>query len=259
MTQKEYGMLDVGKHCHYCRQVDFLPFHCTSCSEDFCALHRSREEHNCRGLVRGGGDLSKGTMMAVSGSRKGDREAYFKSLLPEKSAVRVNQTRAQPEGSNQSIKDRLIGQKNTFALDKLKKFFDKYSSKKNYKLKLTTSNKTIQLAKMKRAAKGDENIPQSNRVYIWCYCIDEKEPKEYEMFINKVWPLGRVLDYLSQQLNIKNVNLSAPADMDKKLYLYKTVKGSEWVLLEPSARVTGNIDDGDTVYLVRGEDTRLIK
>nr|5IJ4_A Chain A, CDC48-associated ubiquitin-like/zinc finger protein 1 [Saccharomyces cerevisiae S288C] len=44
-------MLDVGKHCAYCRQLDFLPFHCSFCNEDFCSNHRLKEDHHCRWLL----------------------------------------------------------------------------------------------------------------------------------------------------------------------------------------------------------------
>jgi len=39
---------DLGKHCAYCKQKDYLPFTCTFCSEAFCLKHRTQASHKCR-------------------------------------------------------------------------------------------------------------------------------------------------------------------------------------------------------------------
>ncbi len=43
----------VGKHCHMydCRQLDFLPFKCGHCRNDFCLSHRSPDLHSCSNYV----------------------------------------------------------------------------------------------------------------------------------------------------------------------------------------------------------------
>ena len=40
---------DLGAICKFkeCKQRDFLPFVCDSCSESFCLAHRTPEAHNC--------------------------------------------------------------------------------------------------------------------------------------------------------------------------------------------------------------------
>ncbi|KAJ8755588.1 hypothetical protein K2173_022167 [Erythroxylum novogranatense] len=40
---------DLGKHCFVedCKQIDFLPFTCNSCSQVFCLEHRSYAKHEC--------------------------------------------------------------------------------------------------------------------------------------------------------------------------------------------------------------------
>ena len=40
--------MDVGKHCHKCGQLDFLPFVCDKCNKVFCRYHRIYETHNCQ-------------------------------------------------------------------------------------------------------------------------------------------------------------------------------------------------------------------
>src|SRR5215469_13727557 len=38
---------DVGAHCDFCRQIDFLPFRCESCKGTFCLEHRTETAHKC--------------------------------------------------------------------------------------------------------------------------------------------------------------------------------------------------------------------
>ncbi|XP_060029142.1 AN1-type zinc finger protein 2A isoform X2 [Erinaceus europaeus] len=40
---------DLGKHCSEktCKQLDFLPFQCDACGEDFCKDHFSYASHQC--------------------------------------------------------------------------------------------------------------------------------------------------------------------------------------------------------------------
>ncbi len=42
---------DVGKHCYYCKQQDFLPFQCERCQRYFCLTHKEPDAHECECLV----------------------------------------------------------------------------------------------------------------------------------------------------------------------------------------------------------------
>lgn len=39
--------MNIGKHCDYCKQLDFLPFGCNFCSKTFCLKHKKPIDHNC--------------------------------------------------------------------------------------------------------------------------------------------------------------------------------------------------------------------
>lgn len=251
-TKRETGMLEVGTHCGYCRQLDFLPFHCTYCNGDFCSTHRLKESHHCNWLLE-----QEKTKQNASNLGKNGNGEYFQALLPEKANIRLKQNNESHSNST-SIKDHLVKSKNKSALEKLKRFFSKNEkafSKGKFSTKTSPSNKIILLSKMKRTAKGDSKIPVSNRIYIWVYLVaDENDkPTKHEIFINKVWPMGRVLDYVAQQLDVKNVNSKHDASTKEKLFLYKEDPASP-LLLDPSCRVANTLHDGDTLYLVRGED-----
>lgn len=248
-VEKESGMLDVGTHCGFCRQLDFLPFHCAYCEGDFCSSHRTKESHHCRWLIENDGKATQ----AVAKKVIDNDGRYFQSLLPEKGYLRVQQA----DQDSKKATTRTKSKGNKTALEKLAKFFKRNESSKKYKSKSSKPNAYLELTNLKRIAKGDDKIPISNRVYIYCYHIgdNDSESKKNEIFINKIWPIGRALDYIAQRLNVVNNNVSMNATSSEKLYLYKKEATSgELISLEASSRVAVELKDLDTVYLVRGDD-----
>ena len=43
---------NLGKHCNFCKQLDFLPFFCNNCSKYFCKDHRTEKNHNCKNVKK---------------------------------------------------------------------------------------------------------------------------------------------------------------------------------------------------------------
>jgi predicted nucleic acid binding AN1-type Zn finger protein len=39
---------NLGSHCFFCHQKDFLPFQCSQCQEKFCEIHKFPEQHFCK-------------------------------------------------------------------------------------------------------------------------------------------------------------------------------------------------------------------
>lgn len=265
---KEVGMLDVGTHCSFCRQTDFLPFHCSACNGDFCANHRLKEDHHCESLKIGKNSRSSVTVSIPAAAaaavtpKKDNGGSFFQSLLPARAPDRIK-TMMQEDNSKppvDNLKSKLFNSKTSssrVAIDKLRHFFAKngklFESKKST-TKFSSANKLIQVTKMKRTAKGDDSIPVANRIYAWCYVVadsSDKKPIANEVFINKMWPIGRALDSLASVLNVKNSNIDHSISTDEKLFLYKGDASTQH-LLASSARVNATIQEGDTLYLVRG-------
>lgn len=240
-------MLDVGTHCGFCRQLDFLPFHCKYCNGDFCSSHRSQESHHCKWLLDNNQKAQPIANKAVDNDGK-----YFQSLLPEKGYIRVQQS---SNTKKEPAKVRPKGSKS--ALEKLAKFFKKKEATKKPNTKSSKPNAFLQLTKLKKSAPGDDKIPVANRVYIYCQKIDDdgNDSTVYEVYINKIWPVGRALDYIAQRLNVSNHNVDLNVKSSEKLYLYKRDdRKGDLVSLEPSSRVVAEVRDLDTLYLVRGDD-----
>ncbi|CCD25632.1 Cuz1p NDAI_0F03140 [Naumovozyma dairenensis CBS 421] len=274
-SEREIGMLDVGTHCSLCEKLDFLPFHCSSCNKDFCSEHRSKQSHYCESLKQ------QTTTPRSSETVRGNDEQYFKSLLPEKGYIRVNQPHVRnPVSTNEAVlgngnlreKNTIRSRLNESTLSKLKSFFDKHRSSNNKKTsrsffsskKSNNDENEGNILLLKKSAIGDSKIPTSNRIHIWCYYLEGNSEQEGDansvktaVFINKIWPLGRTLDYLAQQLQVKNLNSNFKTTKKEKLYLYKEIKAKDNVdfkLLELSDRVANELHDKDVVYLVRGDD-----
>ncbi|CAI4050059.1 hypothetical protein N7582_004821 [Saccharomyces uvarum] len=267
---EETGMLDVGRHCAYCRQLDFLPFHCSFCNDDFCSKHRLKEDHHCRWLLEQEESSKNNEKATMSQSGFGSRnEAYFKSLLPERANVRVQMADDNRKPKRDINTAKVSSSLNSKTLDKIFRFFQRNEKRKNSNSKSkktfsSSSNKIIQLADLRKTAKGDTKIPSQNRIYIWCYSVDgterdtTKEDLKVPIYINKIWPVGRAMDYLSIHLNVKSSTLTSSTS-NEKFQLYKLKDGGSsgkpisFEKLEPSLRVTNEIKDLDTLYLVHGD------
>ncbi|CDO93759.1 unnamed protein product [Kluyveromyces dobzhanskii CBS 2104] len=266
---REVGMLDVGTHCSFCRQNDFLPFHCTDCNGDFCSSHRLREDHHCESLKYGkhsSSSIAAATSANTSASastKKSSGGSFLQALLPARAPDRIQALLKEDQSKPvDNLKSKLLGGKSkssAHAVDKLRQFFTKngklFDSKKST-TRLSSANRLIQVTKMKRTARGDDAIPVANRIYVWCYVVadspqSDKKPTANEVFINKMWPVGRALDSLASVLNVKNSNIDHSISTDEKLFLYKGDASSQQ-LLASSARVSSTINEGDTLYLVRG-------
>lgn len=48
---------NLGKHCNYCNQLDFLPIYCNECNLAFCSKHFNN--HLCKNIVSNNNIKSK--------------------------------------------------------------------------------------------------------------------------------------------------------------------------------------------------------
>lgn len=238
-------MLDVGTHCAFCRELDFLPFHCSGCDKDFCAAHRHPSDHLCPSIK-----TSSNPEPTVT--RPSDGGRFFRSLLPDKSSVRLQKSLSPEPTAAPTVKSTL----NKHSLDKLLRFFSRRHSKHTPKKSIRTASG---LPLLKRNAKGDTKIPQQNRIYVYATVVEDGEsPKEnVPLYINKMWPVGRVLDSVASQLGVKNVNVKVDTDVSDKLFIYKQSGVNETVhQLETSKRAADTLRDLDYVYIMRGTEAK---
>lgn len=247
-------LMEIGEHCSFCGQLDFLPFKC-ECMKTFCAEHRQPAIHQCSFIAE---QDAKASPQHVSGGRK-NTDAAIKALLPERSSVRMKQYNEQQQAQQQQAKGNNLNsliQNNQSAMAKLKSFFASNSKPS----RPVTNNKTkqmIELSKLKAASKGDGKIPVSERIYVYVQVIDDDSSSaaqnvRHPVFISRAHPIGRALDQLAAQFGLRNVN-NRSSDESQKLFLFKQVQeaGAEFQKLGFSDRCS-SVHNCDVLCLVRG-------
>jgi len=263
-------LMEIGEHCSFCGQIDFLPFKC-SCKSSFCSQHRLPEVHNCPNLTK-----QKKQIHNKSSNDEFDTSHLpsAKTLFPDRSNFKI-ELQTTKENPN-TLKKTLIKNKNNNALLKLKNFFfENQNNKSNFKnTNKNPSKRMIEISKLKTQSKGDSKIPISERIYIWVQIIDEESSstsssnidktslkKKHPIFINRCWPIGRALDFTAQELNLKNIN-NKTNDSSQKLFLFKHIDSignydlnieNNFIKLNTSDRCS-SLKDGDDIYIVRGTE-----
>lgn len=77
----------------------------------------------------------------------------------------------------------------------------------------------LQLMRLKGRAKGDNAVPQSERVFFSIICPNpQQNPKPLDVWMSKTWSLGKAVDFMARQARIKNRNNQADAP---KLHFFK--------------------------------------
>lgn len=112
-------------------------------------------------------------------------------------------------------------------------------------------NPVAELAKLKRAAKGDEKIALASRIYVHVEAeaksTTSKLPRG-EFYYGKEWTVGRVLDKAAQALQVQNVNNREESD-EKKLRVFHVEGGR---VLGFGEKLGEAVVSGNTLVLLRG-------
>ncbi|KAJ4289490.1 hypothetical protein N0V88_006972 [Collariella sp. IMI 366227] len=279
----------IGAHCQYtyCNQLDFLPFHCQSCSKTFCLDHRTEDSHACtnpgawaarkraaelaipsagegrrmRDLLTqpkpcadSGCKTTVGTSLVPGVHCAGcNRDYCLKHRLREdhdcKNKVPVG-ARAASAAQAAAVAD---GAKS--ALERFRLWGA--AKKQQAKQSLATPAQKPKVAQMiavnslKKTAKGDAKIGPEKRVYLYVEAeaatAKAKIPKG-EFFYSGDWVVGRMLDAAARSLQVQNVNNQSSAEEDKLRVFH--VEGGR--VLEFNEKLGTALQSGNTVVLLRG-------
>lgn len=233
----EQDLLNIGKHCDICRQLDFLPFTCEDCSKILCSEHRSHKCAGKRAFVPPTINTSKlPTAQSLFPDRENDRRKVDAQLLRPTPAVNII-------GTSAVIK--LNKYLNVHKNSTLGKLFGVKAAKPG---KASKPLKTSDILVLKKEAKGDSRVLPADRLYLWVIHIDTKESPRQAVYVSKSWVIGRALDSIADTLRIKNVNNTVQSQ-DEKLHVFKVEP--EVKMLENNVKVS-SLKSGDLVYLVMG-------
>lgn len=254
VNKEDQGVMNLGKHCYKCNQLDFLPFHCEFCNHVYCSNHRSLDLHGCVGRPESPSNGSRIYNGPTAASLFPDREKHLKMLDKQLELAKVPVT---------TLKEQSVGK--ALAMTKLTKFLhlQKLSRKKKVSLlfgKPKPANKVVETSSIKKVAKGAASVPQTDRVYLWVLYVNRNEEdldkinidKERKgVWVSKNWTVGRALDSVADAVGIMNHN-NTKLDTSERLNLFKAEEETP-VTLPFSKKVGATVANGDTVYLVKGE------
>lgn len=109
----------------------------------------------------------------------------------------------------------------------------------------------MDLAKLKRAAKGDEKIPIQNRIYVHVEAEAKSTTSKLpsgQFYYGKDWVVGRVLDKAAQALQVQNINNRDDGDGNKLRVFH--VEGGR--VLGFGEKLGECVVNGNTLVLLRG-------
>lgn len=278
----------LGRHCEadFCGQLDFLPFRCDSCHHTYCLDHRSETAHKCSHAGEWARNRRKAQFSSSSTGSFSSKptlatstqcsEPKCKTFVNTPQAVGVhcevcNRTycmrhRFQEEHNCKELTP--LGARPTNVMfarnsEKLKTGFSRLrkwgsNTSETLKPKITPTPKPtsraaqlVALNQLKKAAKGDEKVPAEKRVYLYVEAeaasTTSKLPKA-ELYFNKEWSVGRMLDDAARRLQVANHNNMAQSEEDR-LRVYHVEGGR---LMEFSEKLNKALVSGNTVVLLRG-------
>jgi len=254
---------EIGQQCarENCAQLDFLPFECAHCRLIFCKDHHMPSEHNCPAV--------KDNVLSEADveSRNEDKWQY-KCSFPQcqtKELVLINCPKCQKHFClSHRHSDQHTCIRDTQAEEAIKQKISMMGTAKSVqeKVKEQVTHKLdeaksaggakgamaskLALMKLKGRAKGDNAVPQAERVFFMVDCPNKTQnPKPLDVFMSRLWTMGKAIDFMARQARIKNRNNQADSP---KLHFFK----GEICLSKPFERTLSQILD--LGLIVDGDD-----
>lgn len=286
MAMPESDLESIGAHCEfpYCRQLDFLPFHCDSCHSTFCLDHRTETAHKCSKAGEWARNRRRNSVGAPTNNTGGrtskpsvltgqqcshpkcktlihtfqntgvhcqtcNRDYCLKHRFKEEHDCK-NLT---PLGARPASSQPAAQVQAKLAFSKLRSWGkEKTASISLPKPKPSArANAAADLAALKRNAKGDPSLAAEKRVYLHVEAeaasTTSKLPKT-DLYFDRNWTVGRLLDDAAKRMQVKNENNSTQGEEGRLRVFF--VEGGR--VLEFKEKVGETLGNGSTVVLLRG-------
>ncbi|ODQ64949.1 hypothetical protein NADFUDRAFT_42252 [Nadsonia fulvescens var. elongata DSM 6958] len=245
--EREVGLLDIGRHCHLCHNLDFLPFECEDCGQVFCADHRVPDSHQCKKSK-----LASRKPISNPATSNSSVDKYFPDrnrVATTPSPSRITQTKvssntAKPK-SSQKVPNALARLKGLLPKNTNNLFGNKKAAVNSGKSQVVANKNLLNL---KQTARGDMAIPVLQRVYLHLQTPTSVSNTNIPVFIHKDWTVGKSLDKLTEMLDIANKN-NTTSDINRR---WRVTHEGETLAYGTKFSATG-LKNGDTIAIVRGE------
>lgn len=246
--------LSIGQHCSWseCKQLDFLPVKCTACGLVFCKEHSYCDNHNCsRNLVESSKPVFSGEKSyrcELTGCKNTELMEII-CLMCEKNFCLAH--RHPPDHLCKNLE--APAEKTTKTSQHIAELLKTSTAstapkKKKLTKKARETAAKVNLMKLKMKATGNKSIPELERVFFNIYLPLNSKMKTKAVFVSRLWSVGRVIDFVAAESNLRNDNNVVGA---KKLKLFDV----EGVLLMTDKTVEYYMCDENLLY--NGSDVIL--
>jgi hypothetical protein len=265
-TPPSDGLLQVGDHCNFCSDLDFLPFTCDDCGNVFCQQHRKPDSHSCsQKLKKQQKQNSKPAPMAAVAPTKYTR--------PASAPTTGRRLGSSPAGTPPPAQASEKSNNNKAALEKLKSLWGSNKSSNSApsssssqasssghnlfsgwkkpslaaQLRTSRAQELKLLNQLKRDAKGDAKIELAHRRYL--YFESAATGKKVPVYHRDDIITGKLLDKAADTLNI-NLRTANSSAVGGKMALYLARTQQFLPYNEKlSTALGGAVKDGDTLIL----------
>ncbi|KAI9370630.1 hypothetical protein BJX61DRAFT_544426 [Aspergillus egyptiacus] len=287
----------IGRHCEYeyCNQLDFLPFRCESCRGTYCLEHRTETAHRCPHAGEWARRRQNATPHSTTSSTPTEKPTIYnsdqcahvscKTLIntlkdpgvrcPEcrreyclrhrlreehdcaKIAPRLGSGAGATPPPNETIRS-MFARVKSWGKDKSQAAAAAAAVAKPKPKPNSPAARAAQVNAMKKAAKGDTNVPADKRVYLHVVGTSETQsvdPPNGDFWFDVRWKVGRVLDDAAKRLRVENVNNRAGEEARLRIYHVESGEFLEFA----DAIGGGKVKSGDTIVLLRGAGVMLGK
>ena len=228
-----------GDHCYLddCQQFDFLPFTCDGCNKVFCLHHRSQNAHKCTAapemknvlpicpicrkyvLIKSGESVdrklsqhirSRCKQFVIDPQKEKIAACSFKKCKSRTAPCECNLCHRFFCAQHRLADDHLCSKGSTGQKRPKQRRGSKIFNQFRAKLKRRVDPSKARL-RMKQDIVGDKNITRNDRFYMKIHFGKSLKKKPLNMFFDKKKTLGRILDEICDERNIKNKNHIASA------------------------------------------------
>jgi len=256
---------DLGDHCTLkdCSRLDFLPFRCDKCGLTFCLDHRNPASHSCDRLQAeegASGEIPVGmktekVTYACSFTKANCKNKELTPVICPKCTLPFCLTHRHPPDHDCAVyreEEKLKWEKENKMATKTTKQVPSLNQRPLRNAKARQMAAKVALMKMKLHAKGEESIPQTERVYFWVAMPrtgfhgaeedageqQQQQRPDLPLFFCERWSLGRAIDFIASKQRLRNANNVASA---RKLRLFRHEDGSQ--LTDMSKTVKEVVDE----------------
>eukprot|EP01080_Neovahlkampfia_damariscottae_P010852 gene10852-3472_t len=266
---------DLGKHCHYCRQQDFLPFHCEFCKHSFCSEHRYANHHECKNYTSKVQNQKEKHPTSINTTKfntchhKRCQEFTVTtckqcthSFCSNHRLTENHECKEKKNTNNSTSRVFDITKIKDFQLRKAiesevkgKKIREEFGFKRTYEIKQDPKkrkkNEALSFSNTIDFSFGNQNIEEEDRLYFKIFFPKESQLQPVHWFFSKSRSIGKVIDLIAQKGKIKSKITSIEDPSRLNIFKFSTGNPLKASKTLKELEKEGMIKDGEVLIVER--------